>query len=77
MAKLTRFETMLISTGTITGNPESDRGCRAKTSTKVADAHKLLEGYQGDLHRVIFYGDCVRAIRDLSGLMQCKVFQEG
>jgi L-fucose isomerase-like protein len=77
MAKLIRHETMLISTGTITGNPESDRGCRTKISTKVADAHKLLEGYQGGLHRVIFYGDRVRAIKDLSGLMQFKVFQEG
>ena len=76
MAKLIRQDTMLISTGTITGNPESDRGCRTKISTQVADAHKLLEGYEGGLHRVIFYGDRTRAIRDLSGLMQFKVVDE-
>lgn len=76
MAKLIREDTMLISTGTITGNPESDRGCRTKISTRVADAHKLLEGYEGGLHRVIFYGDRVRAIRDLGSLMGFKVVEE-
>ena len=77
MAKLIGLDRMLISTGTITGNPESDRGCRTKITTKVADARKLLEGYEGGLHRVIFYGDRIRAIRDLAGLMQFKVVEEG
>ena len=77
MAKLIRRDTMLISTGTITGNPESDRGCRTKITTSVADAHKLLEGYEGGLHRVIFYGDRIRAIRDLAGLMRFQVVEEG
>jgi hypothetical protein len=76
MAKLIREDTMVISTGTITGNPESDRGCRTKISTRVADAHKLLEGYEGGLHRVIFYGDRIRAIRDLGSLMRFKVVEE-
>ncbi len=76
MAKLIRLDTMLISTGTITGNPESDRGCRTKITTKVADARKLLDGYEGGLHRVIFYGDRTRAIRDLAGLMRFKVVEE-
>ncbi len=77
MAKLIHEDTMLISTGTITGNPESDRGCRTKISTKVADAHKLLEGYEGGLHRVIFYGDRIRAVRDLGNLMGFKIVEEG
>ena len=77
MAKLIGLDTMLISTGTITANPESDRGCRTQITTKVADARKLLEGYEGGLHRVIFYGDRIRAIRDLAGLMQFKVVEEG
>ena len=76
MAKLIREDTMLISTGTITGNPESDRGCRTKIATKVADAHKLLEGYEGGLHRVIFYGNRVQAIRDLGSLMRFKTVEE-
>jgi len=77
MAKLVRQDTMLISTATITDNPESDRGCRTKITTKVADAQKLLNGYEGGLHRVIFYGNRIRAIRDLAGLMQFRVVEEG
>ncbi len=76
MAKLIREDTMLISTATITGNPESDRGCRTKISTRVADARKLLEGYEGGLHRVIFYGDRTRAVRDLGSLMGFKLVEE-
>lgn len=76
VAKLIRQDVMLISTGTITGNPDSDRGCRTKITTKVADAHKLLNGYEGGLHRVIFYGDRIRAIKDLAGLMQFMVVEE-
>jgi L-fucose isomerase-like protein len=77
MAKLIRLDTMLISTATITGNPESDRGCRTKIATSVANAHRLLEGYEGGLHRVIFYGDRVRGIRELAGLMRFNVVEEG
>ncbi len=77
MAKLIRLDAMLISTGTITDNPESDRGCRTKIATRVADAHRLLEGYEGGLHRVIFYGDRIRAMHDLAGLMQFRVVEEG
>ncbi|HYK88035.1 MAG TPA: hypothetical protein VE398_04665 [Acidobacteriota bacterium] len=76
MAKLIRQDTMLISSGTITDNPESDRGCRTKITTKVADARKLLNGYEGGLHRVIFYGDRLRAIQDLAGLMRFQVKEE-
>ncbi len=76
MAKLINHDTMLISTGTIIDNPESDRGCRTKITTKVANARKLLEGYEGGLHRVIFYGDRLRPIHDLAGLMQFKVVEE-
>ncbi len=77
MAKLINQDTMLVSTGTITSNPESDRGCRTKIATRVVNARKLLEGYEGGLHRVIFYGDRVRAVRHLAGLMQFKVVEEG
>ena len=76
VAKLIRQEVMLISTGTITENPDSDRGCRTKIATKVEDAHKLLNGYEGGLHRVIFYGDRVQAIKDLAGLMRFTVAEE-
>lgn len=76
MAKLTNLDTMLISTGTITDTPELDRGCRTKITTRVADARKLLRQYASGLHRVIFYGDRVNAIRDLAALMQFSVVEE-
>lgn len=75
-AKLANLDTMLISTGTITGNPDLDRGCRTKITTKVADARKLMRGYTGGLHRVIFYGDRVQAIRDLAALLRFTVVEE-
>jgi hypothetical protein len=77
MAKLIHLDTMLLSTATITDIPDSDRGCRTKIATRVANARKLLEGYEGGLHRVIFYGDRIRAIRDLAGLMRFRVVEEG
>jgi hypothetical protein len=77
MAKLINRDTMLISTGTIIDNPESDRGCRTKITTKVADTRKLLEGYEGGAHCVIFCGDRVSTVHDLSGLMRFKVVEEG
>ncbi len=76
-AKLINLDTMLISTGKITANPDVDRGCRTKIATTVADAHKILDNYQGGLHRVIFYGDRVQNIKHLSVLMGLKVVEEG
>jgi len=76
MAKLVDLETMLISTGTIMDNPDLDRGCRTKITTRVADARRLLNEYGHGLHRVIFYGDRVNAIRHLANLMKLNVVQE-
>ncbi|MEP0844954.1 MAG: hypothetical protein HRF43_19815 [Phycisphaerae bacterium] len=76
MAKLLPPETMLISTGTIIDNPDTDRGCRTKITTQVADARKIMRQYGGGLHRVIFYGDRVNAIKDLAGMMKLKVVEE-
>lgn len=76
MAKLSDWETMLLSTGTILDNPDVDRGCRTKITTQVADARKVLRQYGAGLHRVIFYGDRVNAIKDLAGMMGMKVVEE-
>lgn len=75
-AKLLDLDPMLISTGTITDNPESDRGCRTKITTRVSDARKLLNQYTGGLHRVIFYGDRVAAVKDLAALLRFRVVEE-
>jgi hypothetical protein len=76
MAKFVNLSTMLISTGSITDTPVLDRGCRTKITTKVADAKKMLNQYASGLHRVIFYGDRVAAIRDLAGLMKFEIVEE-
>lgn len=75
-AKLTKLDTLLVSTGTITENPDVDRGCRTKITTKVADARKVLRHYSGGLHRVIVYGDRLNAIHDLAALLDLKVVEE-
>jgi hypothetical protein len=68
---------MLVSTGEVTGVVDSDRGCRSQIRTRVADAEKMLQGYGSGLHRVIFYGDHVRAIERMGRLMGFKVEHEG
>ncbi len=75
-AKMIDPETMLISTGTITDNPDVDRGCRTKITTQVADARKLLNNYIGGLHRVVCYGNRLQEIKHLGTLMGFKVVEE-
>ena len=75
-AKLTGLDTLLVSTGIISENPDVDRGCRTKITTKVADARKVLRNYSGGLHRVIVYGDRLSAIHDLAALLGLKVIEE-
>jgi len=67
----------LISTGEVTGNVDSDRGCRTQFRTRVADAQKMLENYSSGLHRVIFYGDHVRGAERMGKMMGFQVVREG
>jgi len=86
-AKLANAETMLISTGKITEIPDYyDRGCRTQITTKVRDARKMYQNWGGKilpndmmtlLHRVVFYGNHLQDVRDLSLLMGIKVVEEG
>jgi hypothetical protein len=76
VAKLVDRSRMLISTGTITGNPDLDRGCRTKITTTVSNAKQYLNQYGSGLHRVIFYGDRIGAIEDLGRLMGFEVVKE-
>lgn len=69
-------KTFLVSTGEVTANLDSHRGCRTKIVTKVADARKMAEGYTGGLHRVIFYGDHAQAIERMGRLMGFKTIRE-
>ncbi|HWQ55627.1 MAG TPA: hypothetical protein VN442_18210 [Bryobacteraceae bacterium] len=77
MARFVGADKMLVSTGEVTGVPDSDRGCRTQIRTRVADAEKMLAGYGSGLHRVIFYGDHVRTIERMGRLMGFQVVREG
>jgi len=76
VAKLDGLRRMLISTGEIIGNVDEERGCRTKVMTKVKDARKLLEGYSGETHRVLFYGDWVQQIKWLARILDLEVIEE-
>lgn len=76
VAKFADPTTFLVSTGEVAGNVDSRRGCRTQIRTRVRDARKMLEGYSGGLHRVIFYGDYVRPIEQMGRLMGFRVLRE-
>jgi L-fucose isomerase-like protein len=76
VARLAAPNRMLLSTAEVTGNVESDRGCRSQIRTRVAGARKMFENYTGGLHRVIFYGDHVAAIERMGRLMGFDVVRE-
>ena len=87
-AKLVNLDTMLISTGKIIDIPDyDDRGCRTQITTEVADAREMVHNWGGGvlekegmmtlLHRVVFYGNHLRSIKDLAVLMGQKVVEEG
>jgi len=75
-AKIVNFATVLISTGKITANVDSDRGCRTKIATKVPRARTLLDNYGSGLHRVIFYGDRREGVGHLAALLGLKIVEE-
>jgi hypothetical protein len=75
-AKFANPHKFLVSTAEVTGTVDSDRGCRSQIRTRVSDAEKLLENYTGGLHRVIFYGDHVRAVERMGRLMGFEVVRE-
>ena len=77
MARFVGADKFLVSTAEVTGTVDSDRGCRSQIRTRVADAEKMLQGYGHGLHRVIFYGDHVRAIERMGRLMGFQVIKEG
>ena len=69
--------TMLVSGGTIVDVPDSDRGCRTQITVKVANAQRMLDGWNHGLHRVIFYGDHLADTRRLCHFLGISVLEEG
>jgi len=76
VAKLADANTLLVSTGRIIATPDLPRGCRTKVATQVKNAARMLENYGGGLHRVLFYGDYLRAAHQMGHLLGLKVVEE-
>lgn len=85
-AKFVNLDTMLITPGKITETSTSPMACRTQFAQSVPDARRLFLNWgenviQGGvmtlLHRVVFYGDYMEAVRDLGDLMGFKVIEEG
>lgn len=69
-------KTLAASTGEVTSNLDHPRGCRTKIVTRVPNARKMVEGWTGGLHRVIFYGDHMEAAERMGRLMGFRVKRE-
>jgi hypothetical protein len=85
-AKLVNLDTMLMCTGKIIETSRSPLACRTQFTQSVPDARRLFLNWGGDvinggvmtlLHRVVFYGDHMKAMQDLGDLMGFKVLEEG
>jgi hypothetical protein len=85
-AKFINLDTMLISTGTVFDVTHDELGCRTQFWTEVADARTMFSDWGADvlkggvmalLHRAVFYGDHMQAIKDLGVLMGFNVIEEG
>jgi len=76
LVKLANANTLLVSAGRIIATPDLPRGCRTKVATQVRNAAKMLESYGGGLHRVLFYGDHLRAAHQMGRLLGLKVVEE-
>ncbi|MBN1505382.1 MAG: twin-arginine translocation signal domain-containing protein [Sedimentisphaerales bacterium] len=84
-AKFINLDTMLISTGKIIDVTRNDLGCRTQFVTEVADARSMFHnwgvgvlegGVMALLHRVVFYGNHMQSVKNLSSLMGFKVVEE-
>jgi len=70
---------MSIHQGKTVANVEEDRACRTKLAAE-ANAEKILDnwvwGGNWGWHRVTFYGDWKKQLRDLATLLGVELFQE-
>ena len=85
-AKLVNLDTLLMVTGKIIETSTSPLACRTQFAQTVPDAQRLLlnwgsgvihGGVMTLLHRVVFYGDYTKPMKELGDLMGFKVIEEG
>ncbi len=67
---------ILVLKGELLGHEEREGGCRTKAIVKVADAQALIDEWQHNWHRVLFYGDWSRELKWLAKLLGFNVYVE-
>jgi hypothetical protein len=77
VAKFFSPDLLAVSKGEVLSNIDDPRGCRTKFRTRVANTRRMLEGFRGGLHRVVFYGDYEKPVELMGRLMGFKVIREG
>jgi L-fucose isomerase-like protein len=77
VAKFFSPDLLAVSKGEVLSNVDDPRGCRTKFRTRVANTRRMLEGFRGGLHRVVFYGDYEKPVELMGRLMGFKVIHEG
>jgi len=88
-AKLVNLDTMLCSTGKITGTSTDANACRTQFTTRIKNAQSMLMNWGGGvlngkehdtmtmLHRAVFFGDRTKGVQQLADLMGFRVVEEG
>ena len=66
---------MTVHTGRAVANIDDEKACRTKLAVEVK-ADRILENWRWGWHRVTFYGNWAKEVRNLAKLMGFKVYQE-
>jgi hypothetical protein len=71
-------EKLRISTAEVLGNVASELGCRTKILTRVRNAERMMQGFNGGLgvHRVTFYGNYRDDALRLSRMLGFELVEE-
>jgi hypothetical protein len=75
--RLIGAESVRYFTGTVTGTPDTDRGCRTQITVKVdGDCEKLWQEWSHGLHRTTVYGDIARDLNRFCRFKGLNLIQE-
>jgi len=67
---------VLLLSGELLGNMEREVGCRSKAIVKVKNAQELIDTWQHNWHRVMYYGNWSREVKWLAKLLGYNVHLE-
>ena len=66
---------LVIHTGKTVANIDDPKACRTKLAAE-ANVEKILNNWRWGWHRVTFYGDYRKEVKNLSTLMSLQVYEE-